>query len=69
MLTRSGELSLAYDGANGLLEQTRLSTLETTWTRNGFGEAVSRRTARSGSELYSVDYQRDTAGRIVRMSA
>lgn len=66
LLTGAGALVLSRDTANGLLDTTSLGVVITDNDVSSFGELGSFSAAVSGSDVYSVDYQRDKLGRITQ---
>jgi YD repeat-containing protein len=68
LLTQAGNLTLSRNAQNGLLTGTVLGTVTDTMDYNAFGELASYAAASSGTPLYTVQYTRDTLGRIVQKS-
>jgi YD repeat-containing protein len=64
LITRAGELRLARDPQNGLLNSATNGSLVETWSRNGFGETTNHTVVFSGSTLATFTYGYDLGGRI-----
>ncbi len=64
LLTGAGSLSISRDPGNGLITGTTLGNLSDTWTYNGFGEPTTFSASYNGSPRISVQYTRDSLGRI-----
>lgn len=66
LMAAAGDLVVSRDASNGRITGTALGSLQTAQTFNAFGELGSLEANYAGTGLYSVDYQRDAAGNIVR---
>ncbi len=64
LLAQGGSLTLARNAQNGLVTGTTLGNLTDGWGYNGFGERISYNAALGGSPFYTVQFTRDTLGRI-----
>ncbi len=68
LLTKAGDLTLSRDAQNGLLTGSTLGSVTNAWSYNGFAEPVNYSAAYNGTSLYTVQYTRDTLGRIIDKS-
>ncbi|NOK20531.1 hypothetical protein HMI50_26250 [Corallococcus carmarthensis] len=66
LLVSAGALTLSRRGDNGLIEGTRLGSVSTVETSNGYGELESWSAASGDVSLLSYKLVRDELGRIVR---
>jgi len=67
LLVAAGDLAIGRDPLTGLVASTTLGTLAATRQYDEFGDLEAMATTASGSSaLYSVAFERDTLGRIVR---
>ncbi len=64
LLVGAGALALNYSPLNRLRLGSTLGIITDTVRYNGFGEAVQYRSTAGGANLLSVNYARDTLGRI-----
>ncbi len=64
LLTQAGNLSLAYDTQNGLLQSTTLGGVTDALNYNSFGEPSQYTAAYNGAGIFGVQYSYDTLGRI-----
>jgi YD repeat-containing protein len=68
LLTKAGDLALSRNAQNGLLAGSTLGSITDAWSDNGFAEPVNYSAAYNGASLYTVQYTRDTLGRITDKS-
>jgi RHS repeat-associated protein len=68
LLTQAGALALSRNPQNGLLTGTTLGNVTDILGYNDFGELASYAATSSGTALYTVEYTRDTLGRISQKS-
>lgn len=68
LLIQAGALSLTRDPRNGLVTGTQLAHLSTTRGFNGFGERSRFAAAFQDKEILAVQYERDTLGRIIKLT-
>jgi len=66
LLVNAGDLVLARDPENGLLEGTSLDQVTDTMIYNQFGESIDYQATISGSGLFQQSFLRDKLGRITR---
>jgi hypothetical protein len=66
LLTSAGDEQLGHEPATGLLTGTTLGAVTDTIDYNAFAEPSSYVASFGGSPVYSVSYDRDKRGRIVR---
>lgn len=70
LLSSAGEMTLAWDAINALLNSTKVGSVSSSLAYNGFGEPASETTSHTDSttgttsKLYDVSYTRDSLGRI-----
>lgn len=64
LLTAAGALTLDRQADNGLLANTTLGIVTTALAYNTFGEPVSEQAQYGSGAPFTVDYQRDSLGRI-----
>jgi RHS repeat-associated protein len=64
LLTKAGALTLSRDTQNGLITGSSLGSITDAWSYNGFAEPANYSAAYNGTSLYTVQYTRDTLGRI-----
>ena len=64
LLTKAGDLTLSRNAQNGLLTGSTLGSITDAWSYNGFAEPTSYSAAYNATSLYTVQYTRDTLGRI-----
>jgi RHS repeat-associated protein len=67
-LTQAGALILDRDPKNGRLKGTKLGKVTTVIEHNGFGERKRFAAAFNGKEIFTVQYERDPLGRIVKLT-
>jgi RHS repeat-associated protein len=66
LLTTAGDLTINRSQTTGLVSDTELGIVTDAWTYNPFGEPETYEAKISGTPVYSVDFERDKLGRIVR---
>jgi RHS repeat-associated protein len=64
LLTKAGDLTLSRDVQNGLLTGSTLGSITDSWNYNGLAEPANYSAAYNATSLYTVQYTRDTLGRI-----
>ena len=68
LITRAGNLRLAYDAANGLLTSTELADTVSTHGYTSWGELATLRVTTDARAVYGADYSYDALGRISAVS-
>jgi RHS repeat-associated protein len=68
LLTAAGALTLARNTANGLLTGTTLSSVTTSQSYTSAGELATFEARYAGSTLFASGYDRDSLGRITRLT-
>ena len=66
LLLQAGALTLERHPKTGLVTGTKLANVATTQEYNGFGEIKRLTAAFKGQQIFAVEYERDSAGRIVK---
>lgn len=66
LLTSAGSLTLSRNAQNGLLAGTSQDALQTSLTRNAFGEVASMQASHSSTALLPQIFARDNGGRIAQ---
>jgi RHS repeat-associated protein len=66
LLTQAGALSLSLDKDTALLRDAAIGVLGESYDYNAFGELSSYKVVTTAADVYSVTYERDALGRVVR---
>jgi len=66
LLVRAGDLHIGRSSQNQLMVADTLGGLISATSYNGHGEPLAYRIERNGATLYSINYSRDSAGRITQ---
>jgi RHS repeat-associated protein len=65
LLLRAGDMFLSREAGNGVLLGSLLGTLSDEYTYDDFGEVTGYSARADGGSLYSIQYSRDSIGRII----